>query len=779
MKKQLISFLDNSITFLLLVVAGLTPLLFLNQTTEFYEMPKLVFLIVSTIVILGLWIFSWIVKGKMQITRTPLDIPLLLLAGVILISTFFSVSKFSSIYGNFPRVHGTAVSWVTYILLYFVTVSNLKSLGKIKTFLYVLFASGVIVALISLLSFFNIYLPFDFAKAANFTPTGSTFSTVAFLMLLLPLPLLSVINNNKYMPAPVGLALSILFGATIALIGAVPSYVALLIVFVLCFLVGKPHHAKKYKKMLPMFLTPVVVVILALTLAYLPFPGNKLQTLESRFPKEIQLPFSISWKISASAFRDAPYIGTGPSTYLFNFTSYKPLEFNTLNYWNFSFDAAYNEFLQILGTMGIVGLIALTLVCLVVINSARKFLSLNETESDDNNIITSGLAISAILGIVLLAIHATTMVSIVMTLFAFGVLMVSQKHIREKVMNVSMGIKASTLDDKQFDLFPVIIFAVFLIGAAYVLFNTYNATMADYYHRQALVQASKSGTATYTNLQKAESLNPTVDLYRVDMAQTNFALANAIAVKKGPSKEDPKGTLTDQDKRTIQTLLSQSINEGRVAVALNPLSSRNWVVLASIYRNVSGIAQNALAFSLDSYGRAIQRDPLNPELRLNVGGVYYTGKNYDSAIRFFSDAANLKPNYTNAYFNLAIALRDKGDLQNAKLVADQVLSLSQKNGQTQDVQIANALVKDIADKIAAAAKNAPAAETPKEATVQQNGSALQNPNLQGQGVNVNGLNNPPAKVTTPNAVKQNPSTNIPKLSPTASPAPSSAVTPTP
>src|SRR5205085_1208293 len=142
-------------------------------------------------------------------------------------------------------------------------------------------------------------------------------------------------------------------------------------------------------------------------------------------------------------------------------------------------------------------------------------------------------------------------------------LMASQKSIREKVMHLSMGIKASS-GDNQFDLFPVITFIVLLIAGVFVLFRTYSVVSADYYHRQALVGANKNGSLTYTNLQKAENLNPFIDLYRVDMAQTNFALANALAVQKGPSVANKNGSLTDQDKRTIQTLLSQSINEGRV-----------------------------------------------------------------------------------------------------------------------------------------------------------------------------------------------------------------------
>src|SRR6266567_2261287 len=143
MRHQLTAYLDNAITLLLLIVAGITPLLFLNQTTEFFEMPKLIFLIVSATLLLGLWIFSWIVKGKVVISRTPLDIPLLFLLGVIVVSTFFSASRYSAIYGNFPRVHGSTVSWVVYILLYFVTVSHLKKLTQIRSFLYLLYGSGV------------------------------------------------------------------------------------------------------------------------------------------------------------------------------------------------------------------------------------------------------------------------------------------------------------------------------------------------------------------------------------------------------------------------------------------------------------------------------------------------------------------------------------------------------------------------------------------------------------------------------------------------------------
>jgi tetratricopeptide (TPR) repeat protein len=764
MKNQFSAYLDHAITFLLLIVVGFTPLLFLSQTTEFYEIPKLIFLLVSTIVLIGLWIFSSIIKGKVVITRTPLDIPLLILLAVVLISTYFTDAKTAAIYGNFPRVHGSAVSWVVYILLYFVTVSNLRRLTQIKTFVYVLLGSAGLVSLLTLSSFFGAFMPFDFAKAVNFTPTGSSFSTLAFLLLMLPLPILSIINPNKYLPAPAAIALAVLFSVTIVLIGSLPSAIALVLVYVMTFFASKPAQVKKS---LSLFLIPVVVTLLTAALAFAPLPGGLggLSKIEANFPREIQLPFAVSWKVSASAFRDAPFLGTGPSTYLYNFTSYKPLEFNQQPYWNVSFDTASDEFLQILGTLCIFGVIALAFICLVILNNVRKNISVSTKEADTKdatNILLPAVAISGVVSIVLLAIHATTLISLVISLLIFAILMVSQKTIREKEMALSMGIKASTSDNKQFDLFPIIVFVIFLVAAVPVLVQTYNAVAADYYHRQALVQASKNGTLTYQNLQKAESLNPYIDLYRVDMAQTNFALANALAAQKGPSKANPKGSLTDQDKKTIQTLLSQSINESRASVALAPRSSRNWEVLASIYRNIAGVAQNALVYSLDSYGRAIQRDPLNPALRVNVGGIYYSIKNYDLAIRFFSDAANLKPDYANAYFNLAIALRDKGDFTNAKAVADQTVKILSVNPQSADYKVATKLSQELAAKA-----NDKTASGQASSSAQPN-SALSNKNENLPNVNVNTQNAP--SITPVPSVKPNPNAALPQLSPAPSQA---------
>ena len=734
MGKQLSFYLDQAIFFVLLAVAGVTPLLFTNLTTDFFETPKLIFLVGATILLYGLWTFSWVAKGKITLHKTPLDLIWIGFLVVIGLSTFFSISRYPAIFGDMTRMHGTVISWVTYILLFFAAVSNLNTKERLQSLLYVLLGSGLVVALVSIFAFFRLFLPFDFARSVNFSVAGSTYSALAMMLMLLPVTLVSIVKPNKFLPLPAALVAGSILAVAIALLGSFVGYVLMPVVVVLTLMTVEP---KQLARKAPLLLVPVGLATAIIVLGYLRLPGNILQQTQASFPREIQLPLGVAWKVTASAFRDAPFVGTGPATYGLNFTSYKPLEFNTLNFWNVNFDTATNEFLQILGTLGIFGLAAWAILAIIVVKTAWKNLKVEGVEG--------WLAMSALVTVALMFLHASTLVSMVLTLLIWAALMMSVPAIRERIANLSLGLKASTVDNKQFDLFPFFAFVVFLVAAVPLAFRYYNIVLADVNHRKALAIAGTSGTQTYTYLQKAEALNPYVDLYRVDLAQTNFALANAIA-----GQATAAAGLNDQQKQTIQTLLSQAITEGRVAVTLSPRSARNWEVLGSIYRNITGVAQNSLTFALDAYGKAIQRDPVNPALRITVGGIYYSAKNYDMTIRFFSDAVNLKPDYVNGYYNLAIALRDKGDLANAKLIADQAVTILQKDTSTPDYKTAVALAEDLKAKVAAA--------TPQTPPAAQNQNALNNPQL--KNVEVPSLNNPP-ETATPAAVRRNPDAVLP------------------
>ncbi len=755
MRRQLTTFLDGAIYILLLAIVALTPLIFSPLTTEFYETPKLIFLIMSVLVLIVLWTFSWVVKGKVSVTRTPLDIPMLILLVVIVLSAFFAAPRYIAFVGNLPRFHGSAITWAAYILFYFLAVSNLRNATQIKVLFYTLLGSTIIVTAIGLLSYFGLYLPVDFAKAMNFTPAGSSFSATALMVLVLPLLLLSILHPNRFMPMPAAIGLATLFGITIALLGNLGTQVAAVVAVVFTLIVTKPSQLQRKAALLAV---PVIVSLAIFGASFVPPLNGKANA----FPKEIQLPIQSSWKIATSALGDRPFLGTGPSTFLFNFTAYKPLEFNSTKFWNLRFDTAYNEFLQFFGTTGLLGLAALLFLSIVVLNFGWKGLR----QTDDMLVVA--LSISSILIVILMLLHGTTPVMIVASFAILAMLMGVHKSVSGKVEELSIGIRASKLTDSNLvvgDVLPILIFIPLLVLAVAGLWNTFVHVQADYNHRMALNSASQQGKAldTYNLLVKAEQLNPNADLYRADLAQTNFALANAIAAAKGPNEASPGGSLTDQDKQSIQQLLSQSIGEAQAAVALSPRNPQNWEILASIYRQISGVAQNALAFSLNSYGRAIERDPFNPILRINAGGVYYSIKNYDLAIRLFSDAINLKSDYANGYYNLAVALRDKGDIQSAQAAAERVVSIV--DPKSADHEVATKFLADIKEKTATLAAQ------------QNKNTNLTNPGAQNGALEQQNLPDvldlPQAEnVATPSAIPSRRPTPTPKAStaPEAAPA---------
>src|SRR5579884_2214515 len=173
MRTRLSAQIDNLTTVIFLLVAGLIPLFVATFTTEFYETPKLIFMFVTVSLLLILKAVKWVLAGKVSLTRTPIDVPLMIFLAIVLISAILNPLHYISFIGNLPRLHGSASSWVIYVLFYFLATSHFRGVGQVKVLLQAVLVSGIVLSIVTLMSYFGAYLPLPFAKAANFTPTGS------------------------------------------------------------------------------------------------------------------------------------------------------------------------------------------------------------------------------------------------------------------------------------------------------------------------------------------------------------------------------------------------------------------------------------------------------------------------------------------------------------------------------------------------------------------------------------------------------------------------------
>jgi tetratricopeptide (TPR) repeat protein len=389
--------------------------------------------------------------------------------------------------------------------------------------------------------------------------------------------------------------------------------------------------------------------------------------------------FASSWSIAVDSLKQNPLLGMGPGNYQTAFNRFRPITYNATPNWSMKFNSARNLYFTIITEAGLLGLAASILLILV----AAKVIKDNFKEKTD-------VATSLGLLLVLLAVFPSS--PTLMMLLAILLSLNSEG----KDFDINLTLKGQEGQKGSYFLIRIPSILVTLpVLAALVIFSM-KAVKTVYaeaiFKKAADYLMAQDARSTYDSIQKAVVANPRVDRYRSSFSQVSFALANALARKE---------SLTDQDKTNIAKLIQQAISEGKAAVALNPGRSENWNNLAKIYQAIIPFAQGADQFAIQTYSQAVALDPINPLTRISLGGVYYSLGRYDEAIKAFELAVISKPDYANGHYNLAIAMREKGDIAGAIKQMELVLSLVSKD--SKDYETANKVMQDLEAKKTSAA----------------------------------------------------------------------------
>jgi tetratricopeptide (TPR) repeat protein len=185
--------------------------------------------------------------------------------------------------------------------------------------------------------------------------------------------------------------------------------------------------------------------------------------------------------------------------------------------------------------------------------------------------------------------------------------------------------------------------------------------------RAQLALTQNDGKAVYDNHRSALGFYPGMSGYNTSFATVNLSLASALS---------QKSDLTDTDRENIAQLIQQSVQSGKSATSLRPNDAAAWVTLATTYQNLINVAEGSDQFTVDAYARAISLDRANPQLRIQFGGLLMQLGNsakdeqvktiyLDRAQNEFQTAIQLKPDYGNAYYNLAKLLESRGKYEEA------------------------------------------------------------------------------------------------------------------
>lgn len=367
--------------------------------------------------------------------------------------------------------------------------------------------------------------------------------------------------------------------------------------------------------------------------------------------------FKTSWAVAVDALKESPFLGVGPGNYITAYGRFRPVSANSSNSWALRFTTSRSFLLTNLTETGIVGFILL----LILIYQVYKLIEKSLTKR--SSFLEMGVSISLALVVVSFILFPFFLSSTFLFFLLLSVVS-SKRDININLTTLNGGAITSRFPAIALSLAIIaLVSGISLVGA--------KLTLAEYDYAKALLAVGNNdGKLAFNTIVKAINLNPRSDKYHVSFSQMNLALASAIANNKN---------LTDNDKNTVAQLIQQSITEAKSGVSLNPQRAGNWENLATVYQSIMPFAQGSDNFAIQTYTQAIALDPVNPNLRVNLGGLYYALGRYDEAISTFQLATLAKPDFANAHYNLAAALRQKGEISKAIDEMNIVLSLIKKD----------------------------------------------------------------------------------------------------
>lgn len=389
----------------------------------------------------------------------------------------------------------------------------------------------------------------------------------------------------------------------------------------------------------------VLLLFIASTTSGVSIYMNKLQFM----------PFTAAWVVAIGTLQNpvAALLGSGPNTYQNIYANLKPASVNTDQLWNINFMTSANLYLHLLTTTGLIAMLAYAFAGIKSTLAGFKKSDHNEHIVAYSVLLFVSLIVQLLLppSIVMLTVSFLAMALIGLELKIGTKKPKSQSDLMSKFgLNMtSTEYKVEHTSEKYdllfwfFGVLAVLLLAYnnFLIGKAYASEFVYTASIR--------AAAANDGAAVYNLQNRAISLKPYDSAYRISYSRTNIAIAASLS-----SAED----VSEDVQADIAQLVQQAIREAKIAAQLEPNSSIAWQNLATIYQQLIGTAEGADGWTVEAYGQAIALDPSNPQLRLAFGSVFYSAKNYDQAINYFTQAVRLKPDWANAYYNLAVAYRD-------------------------------------------------------------------------------------------------------------------------
>jgi len=612
----------------------LLPLFFLPWTVSVLDFNKQLLLILLVFISLLCWLLKSLQEGKINLNFSLLNLAIIVFLVVLAASTLFSSYKYGSFWGWPLNVASSFLTISGFILLYFLIINIFQKKGEIFGLLFTLALSSFLAVLFGGFQLFGkFFIPFDFAKISSFNTIGTVNSLGIFVALLLPL-IISLIFISKRLVK----VLLIIFGLVdLALIFLVNFWVAWIVLLIgmaaiLIFGIARQEIFQTGWLTLSMFL---LVLSLCFGIFRISIPG--LPTT----PLEVSPSQKTTFNITTQTLKEsipALFLGSGPSTFVYDYSKFKPETINQTAFWGVRFSSGASEILDKLATCGILGLISFLGILAVFLWFGFRGLIKKVAKGDSLWIFSLGIFASWLATATALFFYpANLSLGFLFWIFTASFIAFGDSKIK------SWELKPSSLANIGISFLSIFILILgvgifFLAGQRYVAEIRYLQGIRAF--QRGDNQAAINSLLSAVNLTGGKQ-----DNYWRDLSQVYLFRINEELLKKDVPQEELQ--------KTIPPLVSNAVNSAKRATDVAPRDVANWSVRGFVYRNVVNLIGGAEEWAIKSYEEAAKLEPANPYIYTELGRVYLAKNERDKAQEQFQKALELKSDYAPAHFQIA------------------------------------------------------------------------------------------------------------------------------
>lgn len=647
---KIVFYCDKVIEYGIYSLVFFVPLLFCYSSFSIYELTKLTFVQIITLILFFTLIIKIITEEKVVYNLNLLNFPIFIFTLILFISTIFSVNPTISILGCYWRFQGLS-TFLTYIILYVIIITNFKKREQIEKVILITLSSALIVSIYGILRYFGIDFFIGMGDILKGRQAYSTFGNpnylASYLCMIIPLILsLFILHSSRYVKILFGTFLIVFYICLILTFSRSGWTSSLISSFFVLLLMGRKVIFQN-----KIYLLSLLIILFITTMIFSKYKsiiagesvslGERAISIKNIGYPSIEQRLRI-WDKTLYIIRNHILTGIGLDTFEYVFHKYGNFEFQKFQYKiskgkEIYVDRAHNEILDISTSLGIFGLFIYLWVIIMLFKKIIKEIS----KRKNNYELSIGL-ISAILSILIqnqFNFHTVTTGMLFWLFIGMNISLVSHaENFREKKLQIINKVKL-----------PIYFFSIlfFLVISSLII----RYFIADcYYFRGYRFCKRNSFDDAIPFLKKSVKLFPWQEFYRIDLGKVYFVKAEQ-----------------EQDFHKKEYLLDKSIEEYNKAKILNPLNFSVYYELGRVYLHYTKtIDGTKLDDAIDSFKHSLNLCPYNISYLFELGVVYLEGRMWGEAISTYKEVIEIFPNDARAYVNLAYAYSKIGRKEDAE-----------------------------------------------------------------------------------------------------------------